>query len=163
MIADDERRIPRRAVMLSLGAASVGALATATCHAPGGSAAQMKGSRKAMSSATKMPVAFLPHGGGPWPFVDMGLDRKEVDELASYLRSVNGLPKAPPKALLVVSAHWEAPVPTVMTSARPPMLYDYYGFPPASYEIQWPAPGMTVTPRRSFTTGFIIALRLSTV
>jgi aromatic ring-opening dioxygenase catalytic subunit (LigB family) len=44
-------------------------------------------------------------------------------------------------ALLVVSAHWEAPVPTVMTSAHPPMLYDYYGFPPESYEITWPAPG----------------------
>jgi aromatic ring-opening dioxygenase catalytic subunit (LigB family) len=42
---------------------------------------------------------------------------------------------------LVISAHWEAPVPTVMTSARPPMLYDYYGFPPESYTLQWPAPG----------------------
>ena len=31
-----------------------------------------------------------------------------------------------------MSAHWEAPEPTVMTSARPPMLYDYYGFPPAA-------------------------------
>ena len=88
-----------------------------------------------------MPVAFLPHGGGPWPFVDMGLDRKEVDELASYLRQVRALPKRAPKALLVISAHWEAPVPTVMTSPRPPMLYDYYGFPPESYSIQWPAPG----------------------
>jgi len=28
-----------------------------------------------------------------------------------------------------------------MTAAHPPILYDYYGFPPASYEITWPAPG----------------------
>jgi aromatic ring-opening dioxygenase catalytic subunit (LigB family) len=42
---------------------------------------------------------------------------------------------------LVISAHWEEKVPTVMTSPNPPMFYDYYGFPPDSYTIQWPAPG----------------------
>jgi aromatic ring-opening dioxygenase catalytic subunit (LigB family) len=89
----------------------------------------------------RMPVAFLPHGGGPWPFVDLGFPKEEVDHLADYLRSVRSLPASPPKALLVVSAHWEERVPTLMTSARPPMLYDYYGFPPESYEITWPAPG----------------------
>jgi aromatic ring-opening dioxygenase catalytic subunit (LigB family) len=93
------------------------------------------------ASSTRMPVAFLPHGGGPWPFVEMGLDKRDVTKLATYLGSVGDLPKTQPKALLVVSAHWEAPVATVMTAARPPMLYDYYGFPPASYELQWPAPG----------------------
>ena len=41
----------------------------------------------------------------------------------------------------MVSAHWEEAVPTVMTAERPPMLYDYYGFPPESYQITWPAPG----------------------
>jgi aromatic ring-opening dioxygenase catalytic subunit (LigB family) len=88
-----------------------------------------------------MPVTFLPHGGGPWPFVEMGLDRREVEELSAYLRSVRALPKVAPKAILVVSAHWEARLPTVMTAERPPMLYDYYGFPPESYSIEWPAPG----------------------
>jgi aromatic ring-opening dioxygenase catalytic subunit (LigB family) len=51
------------------------------------------------------------------------------------------LPKTPPKALLVVSAHWEEAVPTVMSSSNPPMLYDYYGFPADSYSVTWPAPG----------------------
>jgi aromatic ring-opening dioxygenase catalytic subunit (LigB family) len=32
-------------------------------------------------------------------------------------------------------------MPTVMTSPHPPMLYDYHGFPPESYQITWPAPG----------------------
>jgi aromatic ring-opening dioxygenase catalytic subunit (LigB family) len=41
----------------------------------------------------------------------------------------------------VISAHWEERVPTVMTSSAPPMFYDYYGFPAASYQIKWPAPG----------------------
>jgi aromatic ring-opening dioxygenase catalytic subunit (LigB family) len=94
-----------------------------------------------MTNKNRMPVAYLPHGGGPWPFVDMGWDIKDADTLAAYLRGVAALPKTPPKALLVISAHWEERLPTVMTSPRPPMLYDYYGFPPASYEIQWPAPG----------------------
>ncbi len=87
-----------------------------------------------------MPVVFIPHGGGPWPFVEMGLPEQDVETLAAYLRDLpTGVPR--PRALLVISAHWEADVPTVMTAARPPILYDYYGFPPASYEIQWPAPG----------------------
>jgi aromatic ring-opening dioxygenase catalytic subunit (LigB family) len=43
--------------------------------------------------------------------------------------------------LLVVSAHWEESVPTVMTAQQPPMYYDYYGFPQESYEITWSAPG----------------------
>jgi aromatic ring-opening dioxygenase catalytic subunit (LigB family) len=89
-----------------------------------------------------MPVAYIPHGGGPWPFVDLGFgDPSQFHELAGYLRSLRDLPRTPPKALLVVSAHWEERVPTVMTSPQPPILYDYYGFPPESYRITWPAPG----------------------
>jgi aromatic ring-opening dioxygenase catalytic subunit (LigB family) len=89
----------------------------------------------------RQPVAFIPHGGGPWPFVDVGFPKSDVDALAEYLRSVRELPPERPKALLVISGHWEEPAPTVMTSAAPPILYDYYGFPPESYQITWPAPG----------------------
>jgi aromatic ring-opening dioxygenase catalytic subunit (LigB family) len=89
----------------------------------------------------RLPVAFVPHGGGPWPFVDFGVPQSEIDSLSAYLRSVRELPKEPPRALLVVSAHWEEAKPTVMSSPAPPMLYDYFGFPPAAYELQWPAPG----------------------
>jgi aromatic ring-opening dioxygenase catalytic subunit (LigB family) len=92
--------------------------------------------------AGRMPVVFVPHGGGPWPFVETGLGaRSELDTLADYLRSLRNLPRVAPRTLLVVSAHWEEPVPTVMTSAHPPMLYDYYGFPPEAYRITWAAPG----------------------
>jgi aromatic ring-opening dioxygenase catalytic subunit (LigB family) len=88
-----------------------------------------------------MPVVYVPHGGGPWPFVDMGMPRAEVEQLAGYLRTIGSVPPVAPNALLVISAHWEAPQPTLMTSPAPPMLYDYYGFPPESYQITWPAPG----------------------
>jgi aromatic ring-opening dioxygenase catalytic subunit (LigB family) len=96
-----------------------------------------------MSTARRMPVVFLPHGGGPWPFVDLGgfIDASESRALAGYLGGIAAQLPQRPAALVVVSAHWEEKVPTVMTSARPPMLYDYSGFPPASYEITWPAPG----------------------
>jgi aromatic ring-opening dioxygenase catalytic subunit (LigB family) len=102
-----------------------------------------------MTSPNRMPVVFVPHGGGPWPFVDLGFGSKaELDALAGYLRQVPALPATPPRALLVISAHWEEPVPTVMNGAQPPMLYDYYGFPPESYTITWPAPGDPVLAAR---------------
>lgn len=93
------------------------------------------------AATARMPVAFVPHGGGPWPFVEMGLDPVERDTLITYLQSLAQLPPETPRALLVVSAHWEEQVPTLMTARRPPMFYDYYGFPEASYQITWPAPG----------------------
>jgi aromatic ring-opening dioxygenase catalytic subunit (LigB family) len=89
----------------------------------------------------RMPVVYLPHGGGPWPFAEMGMDKAELAVLAGYLKALKGLPKTPPKALLVVSAHWEEATPTLMTAPHPPMFYDYYGFPPETYKITWPAPG----------------------
>jgi aromatic ring-opening dioxygenase catalytic subunit (LigB family) len=95
-----------------------------------------------MPASARLPGVYVPHGGGPWPFVELGFgSADELDALAAYLRSIRALPATPPRALLVISAHWEEPVPTVMTAAHPPMLYDYYGFPPESYEITWPAPG----------------------
>jgi aromatic ring-opening dioxygenase catalytic subunit (LigB family) len=98
--------------------------------------------RQSGGAVERMPVVFVPHGGGPWPFVDSGIgDKLELENLATYLRSIASLPKTSPKALLVISAHWEEAVPTVMAGEHPPMLYDYYGFPPESYEITWPAPG----------------------
>lgn len=93
-------------------------------------------------TSERMPVVFLPHGGGPWPFVETGIGtRPELEALTNYLVELPSVPKTPPVAVLMISAHWEERVPTVTTSPHPPMLYDYYGFPPASYEITWPAPG----------------------
>ena len=95
------------------------------------------------SNDSRMPTIYLPHGGGPWPWMDLGglLTDAERGALTEYLEGiVPALPRRP-RAVVVVSAHWEEPVPTVMTSPRPPMLYDYSGFPPEMYRITWPAPG----------------------
>lgn len=88
-----------------------------------------------------MPVEYLPHGGGPWPFVEMGLDRTELNALRSYLETLAATLPRPPRAVLMVSAHWEEAVPTVQTAARPELYFDYYGFPAESYRLTWPAPG----------------------
>jgi len=93
------------------------------------------------TATTRMPAVYLPHGGGPWPFVEGLGDPAELRTLADYLRSLRDVAPQKPRAILMVSAHWEEPVVTVMTSPRPPMLYDYSGFPESTYHITWPAPG----------------------
>lgn len=84
---------------------------------------------------------FLAHGGGPWPVLDVGLPRDERASLLKHLGEVRERLAVVPKALVVISAHWEAAMPTVMSSPSPPMLFDYYGFPPDAYTLTWPAPG----------------------
>jgi aromatic ring-opening dioxygenase catalytic subunit (LigB family) len=126
----------------ALAAAAFGATAAALPGCATGVDPSQAGEPPRAPAATRMPVVYIPHGGGPWPFVDMGFgDRAELDGLASYLRSLDAVPPARPRAVLAVSAHWEEAVPTVMTGERPPLLYDYYGFPPAAYQLTWPAPG----------------------
>ena len=46
-----------------------------------------------------------------------------------------------PRAILMVSAHWEADGFRVMGTPNPPMVYDYSGFPPHTYSIRYEAPG----------------------
>ena len=91
-------------------------------------------------SADRLPTYFISHGGGPWPWMkeQMGgvYDRLE----ASLARMPADIGRTP-RAVLMLSAHWEAPQFTVQTHARPPMLYDYGGFPDFTYRIQYPALG----------------------
>lgn len=46
-----------------------------------------------------------------------------------------------PSAIVVVSAHWECPRPTLTSGATPGLIYDYGGFPDETYHLQYPAPG----------------------
>ena len=63
------------------------------------------------------------------------------DGLAAHLRGIDTALGVRPKAVLVVSAHWEAPVATVNGAEKPGLLFDYYGFPPHTYRLRYPAPG----------------------
>lgn len=90
---------------------------------------------------TKFPAVYINHGGGPLPLLGMQPD------VASSLRNLgNTLPR--PRAIVVISAHFEAPRVTVMTSLKPSMLYDYYGFPEAAYQFQYSAPSDATTVKR---------------
>ena len=96
-----------------------------------------------------MPTVFLPHGGGPWPRLPLPMfGELATKETAAYMRSLAELPPVRPSALLVVSAHWEERLPTVNTGTAPGMMYDYNGFPPEAYELQWPAPDEPALARR---------------
>jgi aromatic ring-opening dioxygenase catalytic subunit (LigB family) len=94
-----------------------------------------------IAKRTKMPAYYLPHGGGPCFFMTWPGNPHTWDSLAGFLRSVLAELPEKPRAIVVVSAHWEATVPTVTTRLDPPLIFDYSGFPPETYELQYPAPG----------------------
>jgi aromatic ring-opening dioxygenase catalytic subunit (LigB family) len=88
---------------------------------------------------SKMPVYFVSHGGGPWPYIE-GM-RQQFAATERALAALPGHLPEPSRAILVVTGHWEAPVFTVSTATQPPMLYDYGGFPEHTYHVSYPAPG----------------------
>ncbi|NLV56192.1 MAG: dioxygenase [Acidimicrobiales bacterium] len=90
--------------------------------------------------AERLPTYFISHGGGPWPWIK-DLMPGDWTPLESSLQAIPSQVGVTPRAVLVVSGHWERPRPTVQGHPRPPMYYDYGGFPEFTYRIQYPAPG----------------------
>ena len=89
-----------------------------------------------------LPTLFIPHGGGPCFFVDPPAHDPHMWEgLASYLRGIDASLGARPKAVLVISGHWETERPTVNVAERPSLLFDYYGFPEHTYRLKYPVAG----------------------
>lgn len=84
----------------------------------------------------KPTTLFLSHGGGPMPLLGDAGHREMVECLEKIATEI---PK--PEAILVVSAHWEAELPTITAGKAPPLIYDYYDFPEESYSIQYPCVG----------------------
>jgi len=72
-----------------------------------------------------MPVYFVSHGGGPWPYIDGMRPLYAVTEREFRAMSERLITK--PKAMLVITGHWEATEFTVSTAQRPQMVYDYSG------------------------------------
>lgn len=95
----------------------------------------------------RMPTYFISHGGGPWPWV--APIRAMFANLETSLAAMPGDLAQPPGAVLVISGHWETDGFAVMSAARPPMVYDYHGFPPETYKIVYPAPGAPELARRT--------------
>jgi 4,5-DOPA dioxygenase extradiol len=83
------------------------------------------------SSPARLPAVYLGHGAPTliddalWPV-----------ELAAWAKE---LPR--PKAILVVSAHWQSAPLTLGATTAAPLVYDFYGFPERYYQIRYDSPG----------------------
>lgn len=125
----------------------------------------------------RMPVFFVPHGAGPCFFMDW----QPADtwrNMAAFLRGIASTLPRSPRAIVLVSGHWLEPEFRVTSHPKPELIYDYYGFPPHTYELRYPAPGdpqlaQRVTqllseagkpagqdPQRGFDHGVFIPLKL---
>jgi aromatic ring-opening dioxygenase catalytic subunit (LigB family) len=89
---------------------------------------------------TRLPTYFISHGGGPWPYLD-GPFRRMFDQLEQSLVDIRRELGDAPRAVLVITGHWEERGFAISSGERPGMVYDYSGFPPHTYEIQYKAPG----------------------
>jgi aromatic ring-opening dioxygenase catalytic subunit (LigB family) len=95
-----------------------------------------------MTSSKRQPSLFIPHGGGPCFFMDWTWGPPDTwDATRRFLEGLAVTLPAQPKALLVVSGHWEEPALTASGAEHPELIFDYYGFPDSTYKLTWPAPG----------------------
>lgn len=83
-------------------------------------------------SVGRVPPVFVSHGS-PMLAVEPGVAGPMLARLGA------DLPR--PKAILAVSAHWEAAGPVVGAARRPPIIHDFYGFPRELYQLGYAAPG----------------------
>lgn len=98
----------------------------------------------------KQPAFYIPHGGGPCFFLNPdGSCPPMWEAMRDFLAGI--IPSLPerPCAILILSAHWIAPRFSVLTAPQPDLLFDYYGFPPHTYELRWDAPNDLALARRA--------------
>ena len=89
-----------------------------------------------------LPTYFIPHGAGPCFFMPWTRGPADTwDKTAAWLKGLVATLPERPKAILIVSGHWEEPAFTVGASPAPPLIFDYFGFPPETYRLSFDAPG----------------------
>jgi 4,5-DOPA dioxygenase extradiol len=125
------------------------------------------------NTENKIQIVYFGHGGGPLPILGDPSHKSMIDFLTRLPAQLKK-----PDAIIVVSAHWEEPRATLLGTEKPPMFYDYYGFPDEAYTIQYPAPGSPalarevadilaksnipaqIDPERGFDHGVFIPLKM---
>lgn len=101
------------------------------------------------TSGHPLPTLFIPHGGGPCFFMDWTMGPADTwFTLKDWLATVPSLVGIVPKAMLVVSGHWETRGFAVTGGEHPSLIYDYSGFPAHTYQLRYPAPGSPSLARR---------------
>lgn len=90
-------------------------------------------------NAQRQPALFVSHGGGPWPYIEEM--KKAYAKTAKEFAQIPAILPQKPKAVLVISGHWEEENFTVSAAKQPPMVFDYSGFPEHTYKISYPAVG----------------------
>ena len=88
------------------------------------------------ASPTVVPALYVSHGA-PLFAVDAGETGPALTRWGQGLRAQ--FPAL--RGVVIMSPHWMARTPQVMTSAQPATWHDFGGFPPALYQLQYPAPG----------------------
>ncbi len=91
---------------------------------------------------SRMPVVFVSHGAP-----DALL--KAPDTVGCWREIAKRIPE--PKGILVVSAHWQASVPTVSLAAAPATIHDFSGFSPELHQMHYPAPGAPALAERTMS------------
>ena len=96
----------------------------------------------------RMPAVYISHGGGPCFFMDW--DPPDAwDGLRAALEGIAPSLPRPPRAILVITAHWESADIAIDGGAAPELIYDYGGFPAHTYQLTYPAPGAPDVARRA--------------
>ena len=85
-----------------------------------------------VQAAPHMPSLFVSHGA-PTIALDISDAHRFLEKMAESVPT--------PRAILVVSAHWETETPHVSITDAPETIHDFYGFPKPLYELRYPAPG----------------------
>jgi len=67
--------------------------------------------------------------------------QRDVDALASWLEDLPNHIEVKPRAIVMITAHWQSMEFTVSTNPQPSMLYDYSGFPAHTYHLRYDAQG----------------------